>query len=120
MLPRPFHLKKHEKTRHQRMVMPGLQRDNQAIPGDHPFSLTEKTALFDGIHGNSLPILAKILKLDGTVNLGKKGVITATADIGAGMNHRTQLPNQNIAGPDDLATEPFDSAPLTGAIAAIS
>ena len=102
------------------MMMPGLQRDSQAIPWDRPFSLTEKTALFDGIHGNSLPILPKILKLDGTVNLGKKGVITPAADVGAGMDHRTQLPNQNVAGLDDLATEPFDSTPLPGAIAAIS
>ena len=76
--------------------------------------------LFDGIHRNSLSVLAKRFVRDRAVDHGKQGVVAAATNIGAGMNDCAQLADQDIASPDDLAAEPFDASPLSGAVAAIA
>ena len=76
--------------------------------------------LFDGIHRNSLSVLAKRFVRDRAVDHGKQGVVAAATDVDAGVDDRAQLADQNIAGPDDLAAEPFDATPLSGAVAAVA
>jgi len=50
---------------------------------------------------------------------GKKGVISAHADIGAGMELRSMLADNDISRNHVLAAKPFDSKALTSGIASV-
>ena len=62
-----------------------------------------KCGLFSGVDGSLLPILAQTLKAQGAVHLGKQGIVSADAHVGAGMDLGAALTDQNIAGLDELA-----------------
>ena len=53
---------------------------------------------------NAYALIAAVLRLktDDAVDLGEKGIILADADIGAGMEVSTALPDKDIAGEDEL------------------
>src|SRR5690606_1199646 len=53
-------------------------------------------------------------ELDRTGSGGEQGVVTAAADVQAGVEAGAALPHQDLAGLDDLAAEPLDAESLGG------
>lgn len=101
------------------MMMPGPKSARRQSFSNHLPSV-RKDVLFDGIHGNPFTILSKFFILYSTINLGKKGIITTAANIGTGVNDRTQLPDKDVTGLDALPAKPFHSTPLPCAVAAVT
>ena len=56
------------------------------------------TQLLLSVNGALTAILTLALKLDGTVNQGKQGIILADTNVDTGMDVGASLANQNVAG----------------------
>lgn len=77
-------------------------------------------SLSGGIDGNPFSVLAKFLKLNNTVYLGKQGVIPTTTHVFTRMNSGAQLPDNNISRLDGLAAITFYASALSDGVAAVS
>jgi hypothetical protein len=55
---------------------------------------------------------ALLTELHGTGSGGEQGVVTATADVDAGVEVRAALTHDYLARLDDLTTEPLDAEAL--------
>lgn len=64
------------------------------------------------VNANLPPIISGRLEFDNAVNQGKNGIISADADIIAGMNACTSLPYQDSSGVDTLSSVPLHTEPL--------
>ena len=78
-----------------------------------------KCGLFSGVDGSLLPILAQTLKAQGAVHLGKQGIVSADAHVGAGMDLSSALSDEDIAGQDELTVCSFSSKTLRLTVAAV-
>jgi hypothetical protein len=56
---------------------------------------------------------------DGPGSESEQGVVLATAHVDAGVEVRTALADDDLAGLDDLATEPLDAEPLSVGVAPV-
>jgi len=75
--------------------------------------------LLFGVDGALLAILTQTLKLDLAVNQRKEGIVGAHTNIGAGMDVRASLANQNIACQNELAIRAFYTQSLGLRITAV-
>ena len=71
------------------------------------------------INGDFLAFLAQAFELNGTVNKCEQGIILALADIGAGMNLRTALANENVPCQNELTIRTLGAETLGLAVAAV-
>lgn len=71
------------------------------------------------INADLAALFAERLILHDTVDLGIDGPVAADADIGAGMDPRAALADEDGAGLDDLTAEALDAASLAVAIATV-
>ena len=65
-------------------------------------------------------ILAQSLETDDAVDQRKEGVILATTDVGAGMDLGASLPDENIAGENELTVRTLRAKPLRRTVSAVS
>jgi hypothetical protein len=73
-----------------------------------------------GIDRNPFPVLAKFLKLNNTVYLGKQGVIPTTTNVFTRMDPGAQLPDKNVSSLDGLAAISFYTSALSNGVATVS
>ena len=69
---------------------------------------------------NPLSFLVEAVKPDNAVDLRKKRKIPSHADVFARVNARSELADDDVAGPYSFATEDFDAPPLPAAVTAVS
>ena len=84
----------------------------------------EKAAVFLNqlllsVNGALTAILALALETDGAVNQSEQGVVTADADIDAGMDVSASLANQNVAGQNELTVSALHAQALRLGITAV-
>jgi len=72
------------------------------------------------VNADPFSVLAKLFKLDNSIDLGKKGVIPAATDVGAWVNFCAELSYDNIARLDELTTKSFYASALSGAVTSVS
>jgi len=65
-----------------------------------------------GVDGDALAVATVALELHDAVDQRKQGEVAAEADVLAGVEVRSALPNEDVAGADGLAVEALDSATL--------
>ena len=65
-----------------------------------------------GVHGALPAILTLALELDMTVDQSEQGVVSADADIDAGMDMRASLANQDVAGQNELTVSALHAQSL--------
>ena len=82
-------------------------------------SLKKEKLCFDRIHTYPLAVTAKSLVSDYTVNFSIQSIITSESYVGTGVNPGSQLPDQDVSSPDNLAAVPFYTTPLALAVPAI-
>src|SRR5690349_3156121 len=71
-------------------------------------------------HGHVGPAEHGLAELHLTLDQGEQGVVLADADIGAGMELRAALTDDDVAGDDALTTELLDAKTTAGAIATVA
>ena len=71
------------------------------------------------VNRNLLPILAQTLKADHAGRLGEQGVVTAAADIHAGVNVGPALADEDVAGQNVLTVGALGPEALALGITAI-
>ena len=76
--------------------------------------------LFEWLDGDKSAAIALIFKLDDSVDFGEQRVIFADADVQAGFELRSTLPDKNGSTGHDLAAKTLHAEPLRVAIAAVS
>lgn len=64
------------------------------------------------VNANLPPFISGRLEFHNAANQGKNGVISAYADIIAGMNACASLPYQDSSGVDTLSSVSLDTEPL--------
>ena len=62
----------------------------------------EGTGSLGSVHADALLVLSLMLKLNGTVDQSKEGIIAADADVVAGTDMGPSLTNDDIAGKNFL------------------
>ena len=67
---------------------------------------------FSRLDVDKTSVLTAILKLNNTADLCEEGVIFATADVCAGLERCSTLPDDDAAAEDSLSTEYLDAKPL--------
>ena len=72
------------------------------------------------MHRLDVYAVTAFIKFDFAINQSKQGPIAASADVVTGDKLGAALTNNDAAGGDELATEPFDAQALTDAVATIS
>jgi hypothetical protein len=72
------------------------------------------------INTDPLSILTEFFEGDNTINLGEQCVVSTTPNIGTRMNSGTELPDDDVTGPDRLTAEFLHPAALPAAVAAVS
>ena len=70
--------------------------------------------------GNSLPHFSDALKLYGSIGECKQRVVSAFADVCAGMKVRASLPHKNSSGEHFLSAEPLNPKTLRVAVASVT
>ena len=71
------------------------------------------------VDGNLLPVLPETLEADDAVSLGEQRVITAAADIDAGMDVGAALADKDVASQNMLAVSPLGPEALALGITAV-
>lgn len=103
-----------KKTRPPPIAMIESKKERSAGPRSlyHP-------PLGSRIDTDSLSILSELFKGNNPIDLGEQRVVPATPHVGAGMDLRAELPDDDIAGLDDLSAEFLYTTALTAAVAAV-
>ena len=60
------------------------------------------------------------LEADNAINLGKKGIVLAYANVVAGMEVGAPLPDQNVTGQNELPVSPLAPKTLGFAVASVT
>ena len=66
------------------------------------------------------PVLCLFLEADDTVDLGKKGVVSPHTHVDTGMDSCSPLSDQEVPGPDGLATGPLHPEPLPSTVSSVA
>ena len=76
--------------------------------------------LRDGLDdGDLLAVLAHPLELDAAVLQSEQRVVLADAHVGAGMDMGAALPDQDVAGQNELTVAPLDAQALGHGVTAV-
>ena len=67
---------------------------------------------FGGVDVDEAAALALVLEADDAGDLGEEGVVLAAANVGAGLQRRSTLADDDGAAEDSLAAEALDAEPL--------
>jgi hypothetical protein len=72
-----------------------------------------------GFNGYRSAVVASLAEGNDAFSCGKQGVILADANIGTGMEFGAALTNDNVAGPNQFTTKPFDAEAFRFRIATV-
>jgi hypothetical protein len=78
------------------------------------------TLLLRGINTYKPPLTPAIFEFDDAGDFGEKRIVAADADIGARLEFRASLANQDGAAQHRLAAEAFDSQALSRRVASVA